>query len=120
MKVSGRELTEYKTVQLWMAGPVDSMQARLRRHNLRVLSDFCVHRNIDPDAMIAAAATRDAKNDFMRVLKNWVKTYVTDERDRHDAENAVRSFFIANGLRVITKPYSDVYHRPNLRDAPRD
>ena len=115
-----KEISGYATVQRWMgSGTVDPISARLRRRALDVLMRFCAHQNIDPDAMIAAASMdRHVKNDFMRALKDWVKTYANNERERHDAENAVRSFFIANGLRVITKPYLDVYNRPGSGGAP--
>jgi hypothetical protein len=51
----------------------------------------------------------------MRSLKQWVKTYASEGRERHEAENAVRSFFIANGMRVIAKPFRDVYHKADER-----
>ena len=47
----------------------------------------------------------------MRSLKQWVAEIRPGRPRRHEAENAVRSFFIANGMRVIAKPYRDVYHR---------
>jgi hypothetical protein len=97
---------------------MDLIRATWRRRNLQVLADFCLHQKTDPDVMIAAAAaSREVKNEFLRALKNWIKANIKDEGNRHEAENAVRSFFIVNGLRVITKPYSDVYHRPTSRDA---
>jgi hypothetical protein len=90
----------------------DPIRARLRRRELVVVADFCAHQQSDPDTMIAkATANREIKNEYMRSLKAWVRTYAAEGRERHDAENAVRSFFIANGMRVIAKPYSDVYHR---------
>jgi hypothetical protein len=92
--------------------PLTPIQIRLWQRNLKVLADFCENQKSDPDAIIAAAANRECKNNFMRALKNWIKTYESAEERRHDAENTVRLFFITNGLRVITKPYSDVYNRP--------
>jgi hypothetical protein len=94
----------------------DPIRARLRRRELAVLSEFCAHQRSDPDTIISSAlADRDVKNEYMRSLKQWVTTYAAEGRDRHEAENAVRSFFIANGMRVIAKPYRDVYTRADER-----
>jgi hypothetical protein len=110
--VNGREIIDYTTVQRWMGSKsVDPIQATWRRRNLQVLADFCLHQKTDPDAMIIAAANQDNRNDFMRSLKKWIKIYENSEDRRDDPENAVRSFFIGNGLRVLTRPYLDVYNR---------
>ncbi len=45
----------------------------------------------------------------MRHLKRFVKTLTPNPTLAHDYENIVRSFFINNGARVVTKPYPDVY-----------
>jgi hypothetical protein len=117
-----KDISEYSSVQRWMgSGTGDPIQARLRQQAVDVLTRFCAHQNTDPDTMIAAASKdRHVKNEFMRALKDWIKSYANNERKRHDAENVVRSFFIANGLRVITKPYLDVYNRnrPDSGGAP--
>jgi hypothetical protein len=107
------DITSYATVKLWTGAVAsDPIAARLRRREQKVLADFCAHTGKDPDALIAESTSeRDTKNDYMRTLKRWVPTYATDERARHEAENAVRSFFMANGLRVITKPFADVYRK---------
>jgi hypothetical protein len=47
----------------------------------------------------------------MRRLKRFVKTLTTNPTLAHDYENIIRSFFINNGARVVTKPYPDVYNR---------
>jgi hypothetical protein len=111
--LNGKPMSDYSSVSCWMgSASTDPIRARLRRRELVVLTDFCVHQQVDPDTMIATAtANRDSKNDYMRSLKQWAKSYAPDGRAQHEAENAVRSFFIANGLRVIAKPYRDVYHR---------
>jgi len=111
--LNGKPLSDYSSVSCWMGSAgTDPIRARLRRRELAVLTDFCNHQQVDPDTMIATAtADRDVKNGYMRSLKQWVKSYAPEGRERHEAENAVRSFFICNGLRVIAKPYRDVYHR---------
>jgi hypothetical protein len=110
---NGKPLTDYSSVATWMgSGSTDPIRARIRRRELVVLADFCDYQQDDPDTIIAAArADRDVKNEYMRSLKQWVAKYAPEGRERHEAENAVRSFFIANGMRVIAKPYRDVYHR---------
>jgi len=47
----------------------------------------------------------------MRRLKSFVKTLTPNPILAHDYENIIRSFFINNGARVVTKPYPDVYNR---------
>jgi len=90
----------------------DPIRARIRKRELVVLTDFCEYQQTDPDTMISTAqADRNVKNEYMRSLKQWVAKYAPEGRERHEAENAVRSFFIANWMRVIAKPYSDVYQR---------
>lgn len=112
-ELNGKPLTDYSSVACWMgSAATDPIRARIRRRELVVLEAFCDHQQNDPDTIIAAArANRDVKNEYMRSLKQWVAKYAPEGRERHEAENAVRSFFIANGMRVIAKPYSDVYHR---------
>jgi hypothetical protein len=104
------ELTEYSSVSRWLAG---SMAPPSRRaQSLDVLRRFCAAEGADPDELIARGnQSRDAKNDIMRRLVKWVEAETDDERQRHEMQNTVRSFFIRNGLRVLTKPYPDVYRR---------
>jgi hypothetical protein len=108
-----KDLTQFASVRHWVGeSKGDPIQARLRRRQLAVLAAFCEHRQSDPDAIVAeSTASRQVKNDHMRELRKWVPTYAEGDRARHEAEAAVRSFFIANGLRVLTKPFRDIYHR---------
>jgi hypothetical protein len=112
-ELNGKPLTDYSSVAAWMgSASTDPIRARIRKRELVVLEAFCEYQQNDPDTIIATArADRDVKNEFMRSLKQWVAKYAPEGRERHEAENAVRSFFIANGMRVIAKPYSDVYRR---------
>jgi hypothetical protein len=112
-ELNGKPLTDYSSVACWMgSASTDPIRARIRRRELVVLADFCEYQQDDPDTIIATArASRDVKNEYMRSLKQWVAKYADEGRERHEAENAVRSFFIANGMRVIAKPYSDVYRK---------
>jgi hypothetical protein len=77
-----------------------------------VLQQFCDARGTDPDGLIAqGSVTPDAKNDVMRHLVRWAADQSDDERTRHQIQNVIRGFFNRNGLRVVTKPYPDVYRR---------
>jgi hypothetical protein len=108
------ELTAYETVARWTASfsnaglrPADD-----RARKLALLEQFCVSAGVDPDTMVAKARTdRDAKNGYLRELVAWAKALPGTDRQRHDAENTIRGFFMKNGFRVVTKPYSDVYRR---------
>jgi hypothetical protein len=103
-------LADYASVSVWLQGLPPAPVVRQR--HLQALAEFCAAEDSDPDALIEAGrAGRDNKHDAMRRLRAWVATRDCTERERHDLENAVRSFYIANGLRVLTKPYADVYRR---------
>jgi hypothetical protein len=108
------EFSSYETVARWAASmqssgfrPVDD-----RPRKLALLEQFCASAGVDPDTMVAKArADRDAKNGYLRELVAWAKTLPGTDRQRHDAENTIRGFFMKNGFRVMTKPYQDVYRR---------
>jgi hypothetical protein len=82
------------------------------RGRLHVLQQFCELEGKNPDEIIAEARSdRAEKIDYMRRLKRFAKTLTANPTLAHDSENIIRSFFINNGARVVTKPYSDVYNR---------
>ena len=82
------------------------------RGRLHVVQEFCKAEGKDPDEIIAEArGDRAEKIDYMRRLKRFVKTLTANPTVAHDYENIIRSFFINNGVRVVTKPYPDVYNR---------
>jgi len=102
------ELCQYSTVKQWVSR-VDEMFSLSEQEwseRLGVLGDFCAAVMTDPDRMIAEShASRDTKNEYMRMLKRFVRERFTSPRAAHDAENVVRSFFIHNGARVFVRPY---------------
>lgn len=108
------DLRAYRSVQLWM-DVVNSMYHLSEAEwegRLQVLRQFCESERKDPDMIIAEArGERSEKIDYMRRLKRFVKTLTTNPTLAHDYENIVRSFFINNGARVVTKPYPDVYQQ---------
>jgi hypothetical protein len=108
------EFSSYESVARWAASlrssgvrPVDD-----RPRKLELLEQFCASVGVDPDTMVAKArADRDAKNGYLKGLVAWAKALPGTDRQRHDAENTIRGFFMKNGFRVMTKPYQDVYRR---------
>lgn len=110
------ELVGYASVQRWIGAnsPIDPFEARLRTRKLDVLAAFCAHQGLDPDAMVEEShSSRTVKNNHMRDLREWVSGYAEGARATHEAENVVRAFFMTNGLRVLAKPFADIYHRPS-------
>jgi len=105
---------EYRSIQLWMdvVNKMYHLSEEEWRGRLHVVQEFCKAEGKDPDEMIAEArGDRAEKIDYMRHLKRFVKTLTANPTQAHDYENIIRSFFINNGARVVTKPYSDVYNR---------
>lgn len=104
------DLGSYATVQKWIENvnryynlDEDEWEGRLQ-----TLSDFCQAESRDPDSMIAEAlGDRAEKIDAIRRLKKFAKGQSSNPRIAHDLENVVRSFFIHNGARVVTRPYAD-------------
>jgi len=104
----------YKSIQLWMdvVNRMYHLSEEEWRGRLHVVQEFCKFEGKDPDEIIAEArGDRAEKIDYMRRLKRFVKTLTANPTVAHDYENIIRSFFINNGARVVTKPYSDVYNR---------
>ena len=104
----------YQSIQLWMdvVNKMYHLSEEEWRGRLHVLQQFCELEDKDPDEIIAEARSdRAEKIDYMRRLKRFAKTLTANPTLAHDYENIIRSFFINNGARVVTKPYSDVYNR---------
>jgi len=104
----------YSSVQHWM----ESVNARHRlsdrewEERLAVLWNFCENLGKDPDTIIKEALDeRDSKLDYMRHLRRWANDQAKGPQATHELQNVIRSFFINNGARVLTKPYPDVYGR---------
>ena len=105
-----KEIRSYASIQKWMANVnrYYNLSAEEWDARIQMLSDFCQSEQKDPDTVIAEAlADRADKVDFIRRLKKFVKTRTSDPHASHDLENIVRSFFIHNGARVVTRPYCD-------------
>lgn len=74
---------------------------------LASLAAFCHAVDKDPDRIIAEAlANRQDKIDLIRRVNRLAKEAAADPRGAHDFGNVIRSFFLHNGARVVTRPYS--------------
>jgi len=108
------DLQTYRSVKLWMdtVNKMFHLSEAEWEGRLQILQQFCEAEGRDPDEIIAEArGDRAEKIDYMRRLKRFAKTLTTNPTLAHDYENIIRSFFINNGARVVTKPYPDVYQR---------
>ncbi len=114
MALTVDQLRDQETVKRWIAN-VDAafhLSEPEWQERLTILAEFCAHQGKDPDVIIREArGDRAQKIDHMRRLRYWVAAAGLDDRRAHDRQNVIRSFFIHNGARVITKPYQDVYRR---------
>jgi hypothetical protein len=108
------DVQAYRSIQLWMdvVNKMYHLSEAEWEGRLQIVQQFCEAEGKDPDEIIAEArGDRAEKIDYMRRLKRFVKTLTPNPTLAHDYENIIRSFFINNGARVVTKPYPDVYNR---------
>ena len=108
------DVQAYRSIQLWMdvVNKMYHLSEAEWEGRLQIMQQFCEAEGKDPDEIVAEArGDRAEKIDYMRRLKRFVKTLTPNPMLAHDYENIIRSFFINNGARVVTKPYPDVYNR---------
>ncbi len=108
------DLQAYRSIQLWMdvVNKMYHLSEEEWEGRLQLVQQFCETEGKNPDEIIAEArGDRAEKIDYMRRLKRFSKTLTTNPILAHDYENIIRSFFINNGARVVTKPYPDVYQQ---------
>ena len=113
------DLRDYKTVQTWLEEkpgrgfqPVKEDPQR----KVDILAAFCAHIDVDPDTLIATCTDlvpggTAVRNGHLKSLKGWVANLNLPETEATKTENFVRGFFIKNGIKVMTKPYGDVYRK---------
>lgn len=88
-----------------------------RQRRLQLMSQYVQHVGVDPDAIVVRSrADPKDKNQFLKQLVAWAAALPGSDKSRHDAENTIRSFFMRNGFRVVTRPYADVYKRTGSSD----
>ena len=108
------DLRGYRSIQLWkdVVNKMYHLSEAEWEGRLQIVQQFCEAEDKNPDEIIAEArGDRAEKIDYMRRLKRFAKTLTANPTLAHDYENIIRSFFINNGARVVTKPYPDVYQQ---------
>ena len=112
------DLREYKTVQRWLEDRQTGFQPVREdpEKKLAILSGFLDHIGVDPDTLIETSTDliptgSKTRNAHLKSLKVWVSGLDMSESSKTRTENLVRGFFIKNGIKVMTRPYSDVYRR---------
>ncbi|GAA0610048.1 hypothetical protein GCM10009547_10170 [Sporichthya brevicatena] len=120
------DFRDYKTVQRWLEEPPGRGFQPVREDpaaKCEILEKFCAHIGVDPDTLIAT--TTDLvptgsveRNKQLKALKQWVRAQELPDSQATKWENHIRGFFIKNGVKVLVRPYSDVYRRsPGERAA---
>jgi hypothetical protein len=112
------DLQSYATVKKWLASDRGSLLPRREDpgHKLDVLGAYLDHIGVDPDKLIAVSSDlveggTAARNGYLKAMKVWLGEQNLPEGERTRRENLIRGFFIANAIKVMTKPYADVYKR---------
>jgi hypothetical protein len=113
------DLRSYKTVQNWLAEPKGRGFQPVREDpavKVAVLAEFCAHIGVDPDTLIATCTDlistgKAERNKHLKSLKVWIAAKELPDSKATKLENTVRGFFIKNGIKVMTRPYTEVYRR---------
>ncbi len=113
------DFREYKTVQNWLTEKPGRGFQPVREDpqaKVEVLEKFCAHIGIDPDTLIATCTDliptgKAERNAALKALKGWIRSQELSDTRATKLENQIRGFFIKNGIKVMTRPYSDVYRR---------
>lgn len=113
------DLRDYKTVQKWLEERSDRGFQPVREDpqvKVDILAGFCGHIGVDPDTLIATCTDliptgKAERNKHLKALKGWVAAKELSDVKATKVENVVRGFFIKNGIKVMTRPYSDVYRK---------
>jgi hypothetical protein len=113
------DFRNYQTVQRWLAEPADRGFQPVREDptaKLEVLEKFCAHIGVDPDTLIATTTDlvptgQAERNKQLKALKQWIRAQELSDTRATKVENQIRGFFIKNGVKVLVRPYADVYRR---------
>jgi hypothetical protein len=113
------DLRSYTSVQKWLAEPANRGFQPVREDpqtKLDVLAEFCAHIGVDPDTLIATCTDlvptgKAERNKHLKSLKLWISAKQLPDSGATKTENLVRGFFIKNGIKVMTRPYAEVYRR---------
>ena len=105
---------QYMTVDRWIKFTSESatMPRRDWPQRLTYLKRFCESVGTDPDSMTKESiADNKVKNDYLRDMKKWVASQDMSDRQKHEAENMLRHYFMKQGFRMLVKPFNDVYKK---------
>lgn len=113
------DLREYKTVQNWLEERPDRGFQPVKedpQRKIDILAAYCAQIGVDPDTLIETCTDlvpggTALRNKHLKSLKVWVTTLGLSATSATKTENVVRGFFIKNGIKVMTKPYGDVYRK---------
>jgi hypothetical protein len=113
------DFRDYRTVQRWLEEPPGRGFQPVREDptaKLDVLEKFCAHIGIDPDTLIAITTDlvptgQAERNKQLKALKQWIRDQELPDAKATKWENYIRGFFIKNGVKVLVRPYADVYRR---------
>ena len=113
------DLRDYQTVQKWLEVPAGRGFQPVREDpavKVAVLAEFCAHIGVDPDTLIATCTDliptgKAERNKHLKSLKVWIAGQQLSDSKATKTENTIRGFFIKNGIKVMTRPYSEVYRR---------
>ena len=112
------DLRDYKTVQKWLEEKPMGFQPVKEdpEKKLALLQAYLDHIGVDPDTLIATSTDlvptgSKVRNGHLKSLKVWVSGLDMSESAKTRTENLIRGFFIKNGIKVMTRPYADVYKR---------
>jgi hypothetical protein len=102
------DFRDHKTVQRWLEEPPGRGFQPVREDptaKLEVLEQFCAHIGVDPDTLIATTTDlvqtgQAERNKQLKALKQWIKA-----QELPDAKAT------KNGVKVLVRPYADVYRR---------
>jgi len=118
------DLRQYETVRRWLAEPTVFQPVREDpQRKIEILRQFCELIDTDPDTLIATCTDLvpgggAQRNQHLKTLKVWVSQMDISEAARTRTENVVRGFLIKNGIKVMTRPYSDVYRKGPGQSGP--
>ncbi len=115
------DIRSYATVQNWLEKNKPKVYTPVPNNmdeKLRILGEYLDVIGVDPDTFIAVSSDlveggTKTRNGYLKELKRWVRSLELPAGAATRTENVVRGFLIANAIKVMTKPYEDVYRRPS-------
>lgn len=110
--MTSRDIESRASVKQWMAGSVLGRDpAEVREQKLKILADFCVKVEMEPDELVAFCILRKKATGerFLSVkrreaINNWLDEFAAEQgwtgKEAVVNSNVVRSFLIHNGVLI--------------------